>query len=136
MERLCDLAADKTGIDRISIRRRNLIAPKQLPYVTALGTKYDNGEYEEAMDKALAISDWKEFAKRRRESRKRGKLRGIGLANYIECTMGYPREWSKITVQARRRGRGRDRHAVERAGARDELRAMRQRMARRAVRAA
>jgi aerobic carbon-monoxide dehydrogenase large subunit len=99
MERLCDLAADKTGIDRISIRRRNLIGPKELPYRTALGTKYDNGEYEEAMDTAIAISDWKEFAKRRRESRKNGRLRGIGLANYIECTMGYPREWSKITVK-------------------------------------
>lgn len=99
MERLCDLAADKTGIDRISIRRRNLIAPKELPYRTALGTKYDNGEYEQAMDTAISISDWKEFAKRRRESRKLGKLRGIGLANYIECTMGYPREWSKITVK-------------------------------------
>jgi carbon-monoxide dehydrogenase large subunit len=99
MERLCDLAAEATGIDRISIRRRNLIGPKQLPYITALGTKYDNGEYEEAMDKAVAISEWKEFAKRRRESRKLGKLRGIGLANYIECTMGYPREWSKITVK-------------------------------------
>jgi len=99
MERLCDLAADKTGIDRISIRRRNLIAPKELPYRTALGTKYDNGEYERAMDTAISISDWKEFAKRRRESRKLGKLRGIGLANYIECTMGYPREWSKITVK-------------------------------------
>ncbi len=99
MERLCDLAADKIGIDRVTIRRRNLIAPKQLPYVTALGTKYDNGEYEKAMDLAVAISDWKAFDKRRRESRKRGMLRGIGLANYIECTMGYPREWSKITVK-------------------------------------
>jgi carbon-monoxide dehydrogenase large subunit len=99
MERLCDLAADQTGIDRVSIRRRNLIPPKDLPYLTPLGTKYDNGEYEQAMDVALSISDWKEFAKRRRESRKNGKLRGIGLANYIECTMGYPREWSKITVK-------------------------------------
>ena len=99
MERLCDLAADQTGIDRVAIRRRNLIPPKDLPYLTALGTKYDNGEYEQAMDTAIAISDWKEFAKRRRESRKAGKLRGIGLANYIECTMGYPREWSKITVK-------------------------------------
>jgi carbon-monoxide dehydrogenase large subunit len=99
MERLCDLAADKTGIDRISIRRRNLIPPKALPYRTALGTKYDNGEYEQAMDTAISISEWKEFAKRRRESRKAGKLRGIGLANYIECTMGYPREWSKVTVK-------------------------------------
>ncbi len=99
MERLCDLAAEQTGIDRISIRRRNLIAPKELPYRTALGTKYDNGEYEQAMDTAIAISEWKDFAKRRRELRKQGKLRGIGLANYIECTMGYPREWSKITVK-------------------------------------
>jgi carbon-monoxide dehydrogenase large subunit len=99
MERLCDLAAVETGIDRVSIRRRNLIAPKELPYRTALGTKYDNGEYEQAMDKALALSEWAEFGKRRRESRKRGKLRGIGLANYVECTMGYPREWSKITVR-------------------------------------
>ena len=88
MERLCDLAADKTGIDRVSIRRRNLIGPRELPYATALGTKYDNGEYEQAMDTAIAISDWKEFAKRRRKSRKAGKLRGIGLANYIECTRG------------------------------------------------
>jgi aerobic carbon-monoxide dehydrogenase large subunit len=99
MERLCDLAADRIGMDRITIRRRNLIAPKELPYITALGTKYDNGEYERAMDLAISISDWKAFAKRRRESRKRGLLRGIGLANYIECTMGYPREWSKITVK-------------------------------------
>jgi aerobic carbon-monoxide dehydrogenase large subunit len=99
MERLCDLTAETTGIDRITIRRRNLIAPKELPYLTALGTKYDNGEYEQAMDTAISISEWKEFAKRRRESRKQGKLRGIGLANYIECTMGYPREWSKITVK-------------------------------------
>ncbi len=106
MERLCDLAAAKTGIDRVSIRRRNIIPPKKLPYTTALGTKYDNGEYEQAMDKALSISEWKEFAQRRRESKKNGKLRGIGLANYIECTMGYPREWSKITVHPDAQGGG------------------------------
>jgi len=99
MERLCDLAADQTGIDRIAIRRRNIIPPKKLPYRTALGTRYDNGDYEAAMDTAIAISEWKEFAKRRRQSRRQGKLRGIGLANYIECTMGYPREWSKIIVK-------------------------------------
>ncbi|MCC6887557.1 MAG: xanthine dehydrogenase family protein molybdopterin-binding subunit [Hyphomicrobiales bacterium] len=99
IERLCDLAAERTGIDRIAIRRRNLVSPKEMPYRTALGTRYDNGEYERAMDFALSISDWKAFAKRRRESRRNGRLRGIGLANYIECTMGYPREWSKITVK-------------------------------------
>jgi carbon-monoxide dehydrogenase large subunit len=99
MERLCDLAAAKTGIDRVEIRRRNLIEPHELPYRTALGVTYDNGEYETAMDKSLALADWKGFAQRRKDARKGGKLRGIGLANYIECTMGYPREWSKITVK-------------------------------------
>src|SRR5207302_2279063 len=100
MERLCDLAALKTGIDRIEIRRRNLIKPKELPYRTAFGVTYDNGDYREAMDKALALSDWSNFRKRYTESRRRGRLRGIGLANYIELTMGYPREWSRITVFA------------------------------------
>jgi aerobic carbon-monoxide dehydrogenase large subunit len=99
MERLCDLAAVKTGIDRIEIRRRNLIKPKELPYRTPFGITYDNGDYPQSMDKALALSEWAEFRKRRAEAKKRGKLRGIGLANYIELTMGYPREWSKVTVR-------------------------------------
>jgi carbon-monoxide dehydrogenase large subunit len=99
MERLCDLAALKTGIDRIEIRRRNLIPPKDLPYRTAFGVTYDNGDYIESMNKALALSEWEEFRKRRAEAKKRGKLLGIGLANYIELTMGYPREWSKVTVK-------------------------------------
>jgi aerobic carbon-monoxide dehydrogenase large subunit len=99
LERLCDLAAVQVGIDRIEIRRRNLIAPDELPYRTAFGVTYDNGNYPEAMDKALAISAWSNFDKRRAESKKRGRLRGIGLANYIELTMGYPREWSKITIR-------------------------------------
>jgi carbon-monoxide dehydrogenase large subunit len=99
MERLCDLAAAKTGIDRIEIRRRNLIAPDELPYRTAFGVTYDIGSYAEAMEKALALSAWSDFRMRRAESKKRGGLRGIGLANYIELTMGYPREWTRITVQ-------------------------------------
>jgi carbon-monoxide dehydrogenase large subunit len=98
MERLCDLAALKTGIDRIEIRRRNLVAPEQLPYRTPFGVTYDNGNYEEAMNRSMAMADWDEFRKRRADSKKRGKLRGIGLANYIELTMGYPREWSQVKV--------------------------------------
>jgi carbon-monoxide dehydrogenase large subunit len=50
------------------------------------------------MDKGLVLSDWQGFRERKRAARKHGKLRGIGLSNYIECTMGYPREWSRITV--------------------------------------
>jgi carbon-monoxide dehydrogenase large subunit len=98
IERLCDLAARATGIDRIEIRRRNLIAPDELPYRNPVGVTYDNGEYEASMNKGLALADWKGFRARRAEARRRGKLRGIGLANYIELTMGYPREWSKITI--------------------------------------
>jgi carbon-monoxide dehydrogenase large subunit len=98
MERLCDLAAHKTGIDRIEIRRRNLVAPEQLPYRTPFGVTYDNGNYEEAMNRSMAMAEWDEFRKRRAESKKKGKLRGIGLANYIELTMGYPREWSQVKV--------------------------------------
>src|SRR5499427_2778001 len=98
MERLCDLAALKTGIDRIEIRRRNLVAPEQLPYRTPFGVTYDNGNYEEAMNRSMAMADWDEFRKRRADSKKKGKLRGIGLANYIELTMGYPREWSQVKV--------------------------------------
>jgi carbon-monoxide dehydrogenase large subunit len=98
MERLCDLAAVKTGVDRIEIRRRNLVAPEQLPYRTPFGVTYDNGNYEEAMNRSIAMAQWDEFRKRRAESKKNGKLRGIGLANYIELTMGYPREWSQVKV--------------------------------------
>jgi aerobic carbon-monoxide dehydrogenase large subunit len=98
MERLCDLAAHKTGIDRIEIRRRNLVAPEQLPYRTPFGVTYDNGNYEEAMNRSMAMAEWDAFRKRRAESKKKGKLRGIGLANYIELTMGYPREWSQVKV--------------------------------------
>ncbi len=98
MERLCDLAAVKTGIDRIEIRRRNLIAPDELPYRTPFGVTYDNGNYEASMDRSIALAEWDGFRKRRAESKKNGKLRGIGLANYIELTMGYPREWSEVKV--------------------------------------
>src|SRR5215475_8664859 len=98
MERLCDLAAIETGIDRIEIRRRNLIAPDELPYRTPFGITYDNGNYAESMDRSIALADWQGFRKRRAESRKNGKLRGLGLANYIELTMGYPREWSEVKV--------------------------------------
>ncbi len=123
IERLIDNAAAELGFDRVSLRRKNLIKPKALPYRNAVGMLYDFGEYEKNMDWAMDIADWKGFTARKREARKRGKLLGLGLCNYIEflhrraegagadpCAPGGPR----------RRG---DRHAAERAGARDELRA-------------
>ncbi len=99
IERLMDLAAKQVGIDRIEIRRRNLVGPAELPYENPTGITYDSGTYEKAMDEALRLSDWAGFAVRRAEASTRGKLRGIGLANYIEVTMGAPREWSSVTVK-------------------------------------
>src|SRR5207237_10385452 len=72
MERLCDLAATETGIDRIEIRRRNLIAPNEMPYRNPVGVTYDNGEYETSMDKGLELADWKGFSARGAQERRPG----------------------------------------------------------------
>ena len=84
LERLLDDAARELGVDRVELRRRNLIPPSKMPYQTAIQFKYDCGEFERGMDEALHMSDWSGFAARRKESEKRGKLRGIGLSNAIE----------------------------------------------------
>jgi carbon-monoxide dehydrogenase large subunit len=99
MERLIDLAADATGIDRIELRRRNLIGPSDFPYKQPGGLTYDCGEFEKNMDRCMEMADWKGFPARREEARRRGKLRGIGLANYIETPVGAPIERSQITVR-------------------------------------
>ena len=99
MERLIDLAAEKTGIDRIELRRRNLIALSDFPYKQPGGLTYDCGEFEKNMDRCMEMADWKGFPARREEAKRRGKLRGIGLANYIETPVGAPIERSLITVR-------------------------------------
>jgi carbon-monoxide dehydrogenase large subunit len=99
IERLMDLTATEMGIDRIELRRRNLVRPDELPYRNPIGCAYDSGEYERAMDEALRLSDWAGFPARKAEAAKRGMLRGIGLGNYIEITMGAPREWASVTVK-------------------------------------
>ncbi len=99
IERLIDLAADEHGFDPIELRRRNFIPPEAMPYTNAVGISYDNGEYERGMDAALKLADWNGFGKRREEAKKRGKLRGLGVANYIEGAGGAPRERAEITIQ-------------------------------------
>jgi carbon-monoxide dehydrogenase large subunit len=98
IERLIDRAAQEHGFDRLALRRRNLIRARAMPFHTPLGLSYDSGDFAQAMDKALALGDWTGFPARRREARKRGRLRGIGFANYIEVTSGFPVERSEITV--------------------------------------
>jgi carbon-monoxide dehydrogenase large subunit len=98
IERLIDLAADQLGLDRVALRRRNMIPSAAQPYANPLGITYDSGRYDDAMETALAITDWDGFPARRAQSRERGKLRGIGIANYVEITSGAPRERTEITV--------------------------------------
>jgi aerobic carbon-monoxide dehydrogenase large subunit len=98
IERLIDKAAQEHGFDRLALRKRNLIPPSAFPYKNAQGITYDNGTYRVVMDRAMELGDWHGFKKRRAEAKKRKKLRGIGLCNYLETTGGYPRERADITV--------------------------------------
>ena len=99
MERLIDLAARQHGFDRLEIRRRNLVTEAELPYKNPFGMVYDSGAYHRAMDSALALAEWDGFAARRRAAKKRGRLRGIGIANYVDTATGVPRERAEVTVQ-------------------------------------
>jgi len=99
MERLIDVAARQSGIDRVELRRRNLVRKDSFPHRNGLGLTYDSGDYAGAMDKALRLSDWAGFKARRKEARRRGKYRGIGIANYVEATSGAPRERSELRVR-------------------------------------
>jgi aerobic carbon-monoxide dehydrogenase large subunit len=99
IERLVDTAAAQLGVDRIQLRRKNLVPPKAMPYRNSVGMLYDSGRYQENMDWAMEIADWKGFAARRREAKRRGKLLGRGLANYVESSIGAPREQARIKVQ-------------------------------------
>jgi carbon-monoxide dehydrogenase large subunit len=84
IERLVERAAQVTGIDRVELRRRNLIKPESLPYHTPTHHTNDSGEFEKLMDICLKLSDWNGFAARRKESERRGKLRGRAVTPYIE----------------------------------------------------
>ncbi len=98
IERLLDIAARRTGIDRIDLRRRNLIDSSGAFYANPLTLTYDGGNYSACFDKALAMGKAESFEKRRRKAAKKGRLRGIGFANYIEITTGVMRERTEITV--------------------------------------
>jgi aerobic carbon-monoxide dehydrogenase large subunit len=99
IERLVDTAAAELGFDRVALRRKNLIKPKAMPYRNAVGMLYDSGEYEKNMLWAMEIADWKGFNKRKREAKKRGKLLGLGLCNYVESSIGAPKEQAQIHVR-------------------------------------
>ncbi len=85
LERLVDVIAHDTGLDRVAIRRLNFIPRDAFPYQTPVALQYDSGDYEATLKAALAASDWDGFPARRRAAAARGKLRGIGMSTYVEA---------------------------------------------------
>jgi carbon-monoxide dehydrogenase large subunit len=98
IERLMDVVAAETGIDRIELRRRNMIPEDRIPYRNAVDVSYDSGRFERSMDMALAMIGWVDADARKIAAKERGKLRGIGLANYIETATGYPQERAEMEI--------------------------------------
>ena len=98
MERLIDRAAKQFGFDRLELRRRNLVPESAMPYRNPFGMVYDSGAYHQVMERVVALGDWSGFPARRAEARKRGKYRGIGVANYVDTATGTPRERAEVTV--------------------------------------
>ena len=88
VERLVDYAAHEHGFDPIELRRKNFIPPEAMPYKTPNATTYDSGHFEAVMDNALRRANWAGFAKRRLAAKRAGKLRGIGIATYLEAGGG------------------------------------------------
>ena len=84
IERLIDAAAEDLGVDRLELRRRNMIGRDELPFATPLGFVYDSGDFETNMDRALALAEAGSFEDRRRDAAQDGKLLGLGVANAIE----------------------------------------------------
>ncbi|MFM8751461.1 xanthine dehydrogenase family protein molybdopterin-binding subunit [Rhabdaerophilum sp.] len=99
IERLVDFIADEIGMDRIALRRLNLVKPRQMPYRTPTGRVYDTGEFAEHMKAAMEKADWKGFPARLRAARRKGLIRGIGLGVYIEACGGGGAEPGHVTLE-------------------------------------
>ncbi len=99
MERLIDNAAAAMGIDRLELRRRNHIAPAQIPYKAASDMVYDSGEFAAVFDKALKFADIQNFKTRKEKSAKAGKLRGLGIGSYLEVTAPPSKEMGGVRFE-------------------------------------
>jgi carbon-monoxide dehydrogenase large subunit len=87
-ERLMDAGARRIGLDPAELRRRNMIQPGQMPYTNPMAQVYDVGQFEKILDQGLALADWAGYPARHEASRARGKLRGRGIATFLEWTGG------------------------------------------------
>jgi len=100
MERTMDYAAAELGLDRFELRRRNFIKAKEMPFKAASGVTYDCGDFPGLFKNALERADVKGFKQRKRESKRTGKLRGLGLACYVETTAAMTTEMGGIRFNA------------------------------------
>lgn len=100
IERIVEYAARRLGLDRIDIRRRNLIRPEVLPWKNPMGLSIDAGNFPEIFERTLALADYKGFGARAAEAKARGMRRGFAIAPYLECTGGAPKEEARVTVNA------------------------------------
>ena len=98
LERVIDTAAHRLGFDPIELRRKNLISSEEMPYTNAFGITYDSGDYKKSMDIALRLADWDGFEARALAARERGLRLGRGFANYVESSIGAPRERVDMTI--------------------------------------
>ena len=96
LERVVDEAARITGIDPIKLRKKNLISKKAMPYKTAIGTTYDSGEFATVVEKGLELADYAGFKARKKESKKKGLLRGLGVCFVLEHAGGSPTEGTQV----------------------------------------
>ena len=99
MERMIETAAREMGIDAVEMRKRNHIKPEEMPFKTASGTTYDSGEFTALLDKTLAVADVAGFEKRKAESKARGKLRGMGIGDFLEVTAPPTKEMGGIRFE-------------------------------------
>ena len=99
MERLIDRAAEEMNIDRLSLRKRNQIRPSEIPYSASSGMNYDSGDFPAVFERAVEVADVKGFKQRKRESKKRGKLRGLGIGSYLEVTAPPNKEMGGIRFE-------------------------------------
>ena len=96
IERVIDEAARLSGIDRIELRRRNLIAPNEIPYKAPVGVTYDSGDFPALFEEALVLADVAGFAARRQRSAAAGKRRGLGISCFLEHAGGAPSEGARM----------------------------------------
>ena len=102
-ERLFDAAARRMLLDPAELRRRNMIRPEQMPYTNAMAQVYDSGKFEQILDRGLVLADWNGYAARREASKQAGKLRGRGIATFLEWTSGMAFD-EKVSVNIRADG--------------------------------